>query len=145
MAGVKDCKVITPKDLETFASGDVTRQRYAGKNFTMGIAIHAGGGAHLPHVHEDAEEMLFVISGNAIIEFLPDGDRIMTGPGDIIHVPAGVEHAGYVEGFEPWKVVCVYSPPGAEQYVSKGELVIPKGKPHDYKFSYEKGKYKVQE
>lgn len=145
MAGAKDCKIITPKDLDTFASPDVTRQWYAGKNFTMGVAIHPGGGAHYPHTHEGSEEMLYTVAGNVIIEFLPDGGRHLVGPGDIVHIPAGVEHAAYVQGFEPWKVVCVYSPAGAEQYSMKGELIIPKGQYHDYLFSFEEGKYEKKE
>ena len=144
MVSAKDCKILSSKDLDTFASENLTRQCYAGKNFTIGIVICSAGGARPPHVHETQEEMLYVVSGNAIYEFLPDGGKYLVGPGDIIHVPAGVEHAVYVQGYEPWKVVAVYSPPGAEQHAIKGEIIVPKGTPHDYKFSFENGKYKVK-
>lgn len=118
-----------------FASGNATRQWLAAEHFTIGIAIHPPGGGHDPHFHEAAEEMLYVVSGYAVIQFLPDQTEHRVGPGDFIHIPAGVEHAGYVRGWEPWKVICVYSPPGAEIDVMAGESVIPPGEMPDYRFA----------
>ncbi len=144
MSGPKDCKVIRPQEVEMFASDNATRQWIAAKNFTIGLAVHPPGGGHAPHVHEHAEEMLYVVSGHAVLQFLPDKTEHPVGPGDFVYVPAGVEHAGYVRGWEPWKVLVVYSPPGAEINVMKGESIIPRGEMPDYRFEL-KGNYKKQE
>lgn len=98
MAIAKDHKVIISlKDLEMFASPNATRQWLAAERFTIGLAIHPPGGSHDIHSHPDAEEMLYVISGNALIRIYKDDgtyDEYECGPNDFVHVPEGVVHSG---------------------------------------------------
>ncbi|HET8569221.1 MAG TPA: phosphoribosylformylglycinamidine synthase subunit PurS [Candidatus Limnocylindria bacterium] len=44
-----------------------------------------------PHIHTEHDEIIQVIDGDA--EFLLEERRLRAGPGEIVHVPAGIVHA----------------------------------------------------
>ena len=62
-----------------------------------------------PHLKD---ELYIVISGAG--EFLNDGRRVSFQPGDILFVPAGIEHRfeNFSEDFATW--VIFYGPDGGE-------------------------------
>lgn len=63
--------------------------RYVGK------VIHVGQSHSLSLQVHQAKETISVISGKAIIDYGPTGDDLVSaefGPGDTIHLPAGVVH-----------------------------------------------------
>lgn len=68
----------------------VVEGRYVGK------LIHVNAGHSLScQYHEQKEETISVISGEAVIDYGADPDRLTSvrfGPGDTIHLPAGVIH-----------------------------------------------------
>jgi mannose-6-phosphate isomerase len=64
--------------------------RYIGKI----IHVNAGGSLSLQY-HQEKEETISVISGEALIQYGPSADRLADrkfGPGDTIHLPPGVLH-----------------------------------------------------
>ncbi|MDB4919083.1 cupin domain-containing protein [Mucilaginibacter sp.] len=62
-----------------------------------------------PHLQD---ELYVIISGKG--EFLNDGERSAFGPGDVLFVPASVEHRfeNFTEDFATW--VIFYGPDGGE-------------------------------
>lgn len=65
---------------------------------------------HAPaHVHEEAEEILYVLSGVGRMYF--DGKPEDVEPGSCIYVPPGVEHSVENTGEEVLRVIYVFSPP----------------------------------
>jgi len=62
----------------------------------VGKLIHVNAGHSLScQYHREKEETIFVITGEAIIEHGIDADRLEStrfGPGQTIHLPAGVIH-----------------------------------------------------
>lgn len=68
------------------------------------------GNAHAPvHVHADAEEILYVISGRGRMYF--NGKPEDIEPGTFMFAPAGVEHSIEATTNEDLKVFYVFSPP----------------------------------
>ena len=65
---------------------------------------------HAPaHVHEEAEEILYILTG--IGEMYFDGKPEPLRPGICIYVPPGVKHSINNKGKEVLKVAYVFSPP----------------------------------
>jgi mannose-6-phosphate isomerase len=64
--------------------------QYAGKV----IYVTSGHSLSLQY-HQEKDETISVLSGEALIEYGPDGEELTEqrfGPGDTIHLPAGVLH-----------------------------------------------------
>lgn len=65
---------------------------------------------HAPaHVHEESEEILYVLTGSG--EFYFDGSPEMIEPGMCIYVPPGVTHSINNTSDDVLKVIYVFSPP----------------------------------
>ena len=62
-----------------------------------------------PHVHEEQEEILYVLSGSG--EFYFDGAPEPVEAGTCVYVPPKVEHSINNTGDDVLKVVYVFSPP----------------------------------
>jgi quercetin dioxygenase-like cupin family protein len=66
------------------------------------------GEANVPHVHEDSEDTIYVLSGRGTIADL-DNDKVHEfEAGQVIHVPAGLKHQ--VRGDRGAEVVSVGGP-----------------------------------
>jgi len=66
--------------------------------------------SHAPaHVHQEAEEVLYVLSGRGAFYF--DGNPEAVAVGDFVSVPAGVQHSIRNDAQEAMKVLYVFSPP----------------------------------
>jgi mannose-6-phosphate isomerase-like protein (cupin superfamily) len=68
------------------------------------------GSAVPVHHHEEAEQVLFIVSGRAEISLA--GQRIEATAGATVHVPKGVAHGIVNIGGEPLTILEVTSPPG---------------------------------
>ncbi len=80
------------------------------KNLSMGINITEVGSMIPDHVHEESEEVLFLISGKARIVIEGIGSWEI-GPETAFYSPLGIKHRVENIGDEPLKLVWVYSPP----------------------------------
>jgi mannose-6-phosphate isomerase-like protein (cupin superfamily) len=64
---------------------------------------------HKKHVHKDAEEVIYIISGRGISGI---GDtEVEMGRGDTMFVPRGAVHWFYNPFFEPVEMIFVYTRP----------------------------------
>jgi oxalate decarboxylase/phosphoglucose isomerase-like protein (cupin superfamily) len=85
------------------------------QRFTMGVVLLEPGKGHARHNHPGCEEVLYIISGsgNQMIDL--DGEQWHAiSAGDLVHIPADIFHATMNTGWEPLKMIAVYSPPGPE-------------------------------
>jgi putative monooxygenase len=77
---------------------------------SMGMNITEVGSMIPDHVHEDSEEVLFLISGRARIVIEGVGEWEI-GPETAFYSPLGKKHRVENIGSEPLKLVWVYCPP----------------------------------
>ena len=83
--------------------------------FTVGVVFLEPGKGHARHNHPGSEEILYVVSGqgNQMIDI--DGEEWEPiAAGDLVHIPPDIFHATLNTGWEPLKLIAVYSPPGPE-------------------------------
>ena len=66
------------------------------------------GEANVPHVHRDSEDTIFVLEGRGTIEDISNGLELEFEAGQVIHVPAGIEHQ--VRGDRGAEIVSVGGP-----------------------------------
>jgi mannose-6-phosphate isomerase-like protein (cupin superfamily) len=77
---------------------------------SMGMNITEVGSMIPDHVHEESEEVLFLISGHARIVIEGEGE-FEIGPETAFYSPVGKKHRVENIGDVPLKLVWVYSPP----------------------------------
>lgn len=80
------------------------------------LVIEAGG-AVPAHVHDASVEILYVVEGR--VEMVIGGVKQAAGPGDVVRIPAGVEHSAVAT--TRLVAVQVYVGPGPEQRFTQGE------------------------
>ncbi len=89
----------------------------AAERFSAGVVLLEPGKGHSRHNHPGVEEILYVVSGVGV-QMVEDAegrqDRRPVGPGALIHIPPDVYHETINTGWEPLKLLAVYSPPGPE-------------------------------
>ena len=76
------------------------------------------GHGHSRHIHDDADQIIYVISGEGEhVAELADGSNVTekVGAGSLIYIPKGSYHSTFNTGWEPLKVLAVFSPPGPVQ------------------------------
>jgi quercetin dioxygenase-like cupin family protein len=80
------------------------------------------------HRHEREEEVFYVLNGKAT--FLCDGQEIPAGPGDLVHLPAGLPHTFIVDTDAPLRVLQITTPAGFEEFAREaGEPALSLGLP----------------
>ena len=85
--------------------------RFGGvNNVSMGMNITEVGSMIPDHVHNESEEVLFLISGRAKIVIEGEGEWEI-GPETAFYSPLGKKHRVENIGDEPLKLVWVYCPP----------------------------------
>ncbi len=84
------------------------------KHFSFGIVETKPGEGHDCHNHPDAEEIIFVLSGEAeqMIDHKPP---VTVTAGASIYLPPGVDHSTKNIGTEPLLLIIAYGPIGAEK------------------------------
>lgn len=80
---------------------------------SMGLNVTEVGSMIPDHIHEDSEEVMFIISGRAKLVIEGEGEWEI-GPETAIYSPLGKKHRLENIGDEPLKLVWVYSPPLAQ-------------------------------
>lgn len=114
---------ITPADVETLMASWVTGKVLAEpsisgvKNLSAVSIYFDPGQGHSRHSHPESEQLIFMISGEAemMIEFEEGQPRtqIIRG-GDLVSIPKGAHHSTFNLGWEPVRILAVYSPAGPE-------------------------------
>jgi oxalate decarboxylase/phosphoglucose isomerase-like protein (cupin superfamily) len=136
MADLPGLRFVRPSDVETmvFDWGTIkwmSEPRVTNTSgFTMGVVLLEPGKGHERHNHPGCEEILYVVSGQGNQMIDVDGERWQpVAAGDLVHIPADIFHATINTGWEPLKMVAVYSPPGPEALLRRlpGCRLIPSG------------------
>ena len=76
------------------------------------------GKAHDRHNHPDADEVLYVLTGEGE-QMLDDGEPFSVRPGQTLFIPKGAFHSTLNTGHEPMTILAVYAPAGAEQVLKE--------------------------
>ena len=129
-------RFVTPAAVETqvFDWGTIkwlSEPRVTGtERFAMGVVQLRPGKGHTRHNHPGCEEILYVVSGQGKQMIDIEGEQWEPiSAGDMVHIPADIFHATVNTGWEPLKLVAVYSPPGPEALLRAlpGCLVLAPG------------------
>jgi quercetin dioxygenase-like cupin family protein len=75
------------------------------------------------HIHTDAAETIHVLEGE--FEMTVAGATERLGPGQTLHVPAGVVHAGGNVGAGPGRRLLIFSPAGMEEFFREAGAPSP--------------------
>jgi len=76
-------------------------------NMTLGIAELNPGKSNPAHVHDNCEEVIYILSGSCEQRV---GERtVVMKAGDTLHIPAGVPHTARALGNEPMRSVVAYN------------------------------------
>ena len=114
---------VHPDDVETIMADWVTAKILAGPELSGGHRMSAvslyfePGQGHARHNHPESEQIIFVVSGRGemMIEFeegAPSTQEIRAG--SCVSIPKGAYHSTFNTGWEPIRILAVYSPPGPE-------------------------------
>ena len=88
-----------------------------GAGLTFGEVVLLPGKGHDRHNHPDAEEVLYVLSGEGE-QMVDDAPPFAVAAGSTIYVPTGVFHSTRNVGWQPMRLLAVYNPAGAEEALS---------------------------
>ena len=114
---------LSPSEVDTIMSSWVTAKVMCDPKVTGPAAMSAvslffaPGQGHARHNHTDSEQIIFVVSGEGKMmieheEGVPVTQPI--GPGSTVHIPRAAYHSTFATGWEPIRILAVYSPPGPE-------------------------------
>ena len=81
--------------------------------FTLLTDVAPPGWRLPPHAHRAESETIHVTSGR--LWMIIGGVERELGPGDTVHIPAGVRHEGGTAGEAPVERVVVFAPAGMER------------------------------
>ena len=114
------CHIVYGDDVETLAFdwGNVkilsSPDHAGGGTMTFGMVVLQPGKGHARHNHPDADEILFMISGEGD-QMLDDQPAVRVRPGATVYIPRGVYHSTMNVGWEPLRFAVVYAPAGTEK------------------------------
>ncbi len=92
----------------------VTPSLVPGAGSTLGEVIVNPGQGHARHNHPDAEEIIYVISGEAS-QMVDDAEPFPIREGDTVHIPMGVFHSTHNTTWRPLRLIVTYTPGGEEK------------------------------
>jgi oxalate decarboxylase/phosphoglucose isomerase-like protein (cupin superfamily) len=84
------------------------------ERFSFGMVVLAPGKGHDRHNHPGSEEIIFVMSGEGQ-QMVDDQPPVPVRAGASIYIPADIYHATLNTGWEPLRLLVVYSPAGPER------------------------------
>lgn len=102
---------------------EISRQIVTGASAMAGM-IYLKKGSHVPKHSHVSEQLTFVIEG--LLRFQIDGEEIMVGPGEILVIPAWVEHEA--TAVEETRELDIFGPirqdwlDGTDSYFQKGSV-----------------------
>ena len=126
-------RFVAPEDVETvqldwgtmkwMSTPDVT----GSEAFSAGIVILEPGKGHERHTHPNSEEILYILSGEGCQTVGDEKQKISSG--NMIYIPAGIEHSTMNISWEPLRFLAIYGPPGPEAEIrnSADAKVFPPG------------------
>ena len=127
-----------PAEVDTIISDWVTAKILADPSTTEGKHMSAvsiffnPGQGHARHNHPESEQIIFMIAGEAemMIEDeagTPHKQTITAG--DLVHIPRGAHHSTFNIGWEPVRILAIYSPPGPEAAMRESSdfRIVPAG------------------
>lgn len=85
-----------------------------GAVMTMGEVALLPGKGHDRHNHPDAEEILYVLSGEGV-QMVDDQEPFPVRAGDVIFIPTAVYHSTLNTGWETLRLIAIYNPGGSEK------------------------------
>ena len=112
--------LVSPGDLTTmtFDWGSikwfVTPYAIKGASSSLGEVIVNPGKGHARHNHPGADEVIYVISGEAK-QMVDDGEPFAIKEGDSVYIPKGVWHSTYNTTWRPLRLIVTYTPGGEEK------------------------------
>lgn len=129
---------VRPADVDTLMAVWVTGKVMAdpqnnGVRNLSAVSIYFDPGqGHARHQHAESEQLIFMIAGEAemMIEFEEGNPQKRTiRSGDLVSIPKGAYHSTFNLGWEPVRILAVYSPPGPESAMrnSPDFTVLPAG------------------
>jgi len=100
------------------------------ERFSFGMVVLSPGKGHDRHNHPDADEIIFVVSGEGD-QMLDDEPPVRVRPGASIYIPQAVYHSTVNTRWEPLRLIIVYAPPGSERVLREiaGCKILPPGQP----------------
>jgi oxalate decarboxylase/phosphoglucose isomerase-like protein (cupin superfamily) len=124
MSELSGARFVRPDDVETqvFDWGNIkwlSEPRVtATDRFSAGVVILEPGKGHARHNHPGVEEILYVVSGqgNQMIDLGAERWEPIAA-GDLVHIPPDIYHSTVNSGWEPLKLIAIYSPPGPEAFL----------------------------
>lgn len=129
---------VAPHEVDTMIAEWVTAKTLADPTTTGGERMSAvslffePGQGHARHHHPESEQIIFVVSGQGemMIEFeegIPSTQTIEAG--SCVYIPKGAYHSTFNTGWEPIRILAVYSPPGPESAMRNSPefKVVPAG------------------
>lgn len=98
------------------------------ERFSFGMVVLEPGKGHDRHNHPGSEEIIFVMSGIGE-QMVDDQPPVTVHAGASIYIPADVYHSTLNTGWEPMRLLVVYSPAGPERLLRDipGCQVLPPG------------------
>jgi uncharacterized RmlC-like cupin family protein len=75
------------------------------------------------HLHADSAETIHVVEGE--FEMTVEGHTERLGPGQTVHIPAGVVHSGANVGASPGRRVLIFDPAGMEAFFLEAGAASP--------------------
>jgi quercetin dioxygenase-like cupin family protein len=126
-AGAAQAADLGPNRAVFALSGDETGGKYSLTEFTMAPPPAPGPP---PHVHEDADEAIYVLEGT--LEMGIGQQRLTSSAGSVMLVPKGTLHSLVNVGTGPARLLVILSPPGYEGFWREiAELRAALGGPPD--------------
>jgi quercetin dioxygenase-like cupin family protein len=92
---------------ETVARAGVRRRSFSGERATIAFTTLDPGHDPSPHSHPH-EQIVYILAGR--VRFFVGDEETVAGPGDMLVVPAGVEHWAQTIGEEPALDLSVFAP-----------------------------------
>lgn len=128
-----------PNDVETIMAGWVTAKVMAdpragvAKNMSAVTLFFDPGKGHARHNHTESEQIIYVLSGEGEMMIEDEDGTPITEPigaGSCVYIPKGAYHSTFATGWEPIRILAIYSPPGPESHMRESNefTVLPAGK-----------------
>ena len=67
------------------------------KTANMNYVVMQPGESNVPHVHKSSEDTIFILEGRGSVRDYTAGTRLQFGPGDVVHIDAGIRHAVHAD------------------------------------------------
>lgn len=133
-------QVTTPNETETIVSNWVTAKIVAspattGSEHMSAVTLYFNPGqGHARHNHPVSEQLICVTGGEGVMMIEDESGRPVEttiGPGSVVTIPRGAFHSTFNTGWEPLRILAIYSPPGPEEAMrtSSEFTVLPAGMP----------------